>query len=52
MQVQLNHIGKYLESKESERDGATSKFFEIKKSKKEFEMRESSRNVEKILVRS
>ena len=43
MQVQLNHIGKYLESKESERDGATSKFFEIKKSKKEFEMRESSR---------
>ena len=43
MQVQLNHIGKYLESKESERDEATSKFFEIKKSKKEFEMRESSR---------
>ena len=41
-----------MESKESERDEATSKFFEIKKSKKEFEMRESSLSVEKILVKS
>ena len=41
MQVQLNHIGKYLESKESERDGATSKFFEIKKRKKESIMPQS-----------
>ena len=55
MQVELNHIGKYLESKESERDEATYNFFEIKKRKKEFEMRESSRlltSVEEILVRS
>ena len=53
MQVQLNHIGKNLESKESERDEATSKFFwDQKKAKKSSRWGNRHVSVEKILVRS